>query len=491
MKSVVLYGAGKKCRSILELIEHTDIRIEAIFDGNKEKQGTFVGDYEVYPPSDISKFPSSDIFICILNRTVSSEIKVQLIEKLQIPGDKVFVYPEIIKYILKRSYEADRLFREMRSNTRREFSVIFESRFGFGVGGIEAWTKTIYEGLLKEGIPILVLARNVKGKTDSGYDPVREISSDGNAFDLSLNLLTFFCRHVPCIFVSSQPAEELMAATVLKEVFPDKIRIISVIHGGLNDIYQAYLPYKEQTDRYVAVSKRIKSDLSELGVDETEIDIMTCPFLHIDIADRKYSVCEDQPVKIGYAGRIEYSQKRMDLIMRFIERLVDRKVNFSFEIAGEGSAYEDIKTFISERDLGHRVKLSGAVKREEIPVFWRHQDIAINLSDFEGHSISQMEAMSGGAVPIVTDTSGVEDDIENGITGFVVPIGDYETAVRKTEYLADNRDKLKTMGMAAHRALMDKGLMEEHILYWKKLIEDQAGSEVVIGINNHCKRGGN
>ena len=51
--------------------------------------------------------------------------------------------------------------------------------------------------------------------------------------------------------------------------------------------------------------------------------------------------------------------------------------------------------------------LIGSVARDAIGAFWKDKDVCLSFSDYEGRSISIMEAMANGAVPVVTATSGV------------------------------------------------------------------------------------
>ena len=78
--------------------------------------------------------------------------------------------------------------------------------------------------------------------------------------------------------------------------------------------------------------------------------------------------------------------------------------------------------------------------------------------------------MGCGAVPVVTDTSGVCDDIENGINGFIVPIGDFCAAADRIEWLASHRDKMVTMGRRAHDVVYPKSRMEPHLKFWKQML---------------------
>ena len=100
----------------------------------------------------------------------------------------------------------------------------------------------------------------------------------------------------------------------------------------------------------------------------------------------------------------------MDLLPKLIEALIERNVDFRIELAGDGAAKNDLEEVVKRNQWDKKVIFLGRLKRSKLSDFWKKQDICINMADFEGRSISILEAMGNGAVPIVTATSGVQED---------------------------------------------------------------------------------
>lgn len=160
-----------------------------------------------------------------------------------------------------------------------------------------------------------------------------------------------------------------------------------------------------------------------------------------------------EPVRIGYAGRLVTTAKRADLLIQAAKRLEQMGCGYVLEIAGSGNYEEDMRQQIQSLNLQHRVLLSGFLSREQLPEFWERQDIMVSCSDREGHSISQVEAMASGAVPVITDTSGARDDVDDGYNGYVVEVGRIEEIVDKILYLSAHREKLTQMGKNAYETI--------------------------------------
>ncbi len=66
-----------------------------------------------------------------------------------------------------------------------------------------------------------------------------------------------------------------------------------------------------------------------------------------------------------------------------------------------------------------------------------------------GQALVQQEALANGLPLIITANTGGEDLIIEGETGFLVPIRSPEKIAEKISWLADHRDSLPAMRLAA------------------------------------------
>lgn len=473
---VVFYGAGRRCRQLLKLAANTDIDVIGIYDRDSRKWGEVIDGHIILESESLENVGQDTIIcICIVNQVANKEVKYSLIKQFGFNPDCILDSFESEKLLIKNIKTIKQLIQRKTKYINQvkgiRKKIIFESRFGFGLGGIESWTKRITTGLIEinhEGI--MVLARDSKNDTDKNNIIVVVNEDDQVVFYEKLS--SFYLDNLPCILVSSQPMEELMAACIVKDVFPDMIDIVSVIHGGLDSIISSYLKYDGAISSYVAVSEMIRDKLMSKGVSSYRVKVKPC-CIEIGVTSyfkRTYSLNRKEPIRIGYAGRLEKEQKRVDYLLKLIDELDNRNINFIFSIAGDGSYKERMMNQVYGKGLNNRVVFLGTIPSDEMAFFWMRQDIAVNLSDYEGHSISQMEAMSAGVVPILTNTSGVEDDVANGENGYIVPIGDYMTVAEKIMEISSSRELLPVMGRKARLAILKYGDTKENIEYWDKLL---------------------
>jgi glycosyltransferase involved in cell wall biosynthesis len=78
-------------------------------------------------------------------------------------------------------------------------------------------------------------------------------------------------------------------------------------------------------------------------------------------------------------------------------------------------------------------------------------DLLVLPSLVEGRALVQQEAMACGLPLLVTPNAGGEDLIEEGSTGFLVPIRSPQAIAEKLAWFADHREALPAMREAAQR----------------------------------------
>lgn len=475
---LVLFGAGKRCRTLCQLLRKTGKQEIFIADNNSQKWGTHIENYEVKSPELL--FTRNDIKVCITiaDEKIAEAIRCDLHSLYGINSQDEIKYNFLVLELLTRDEQIQNRIQKERITINSESSVIFDCYMGLGLGGVEAWTMDLCSALISNDI------QNVYIVSDNGHYDVNPVLINhilGVDIDHTiryaeqtiLHLVELFLSKLPCKVVTCTTDEVMIAAYLVKRAYPDLMEIISVVHNSNRKVYSDYMDFKECTDIYIGVSEDIKKVLIHLGIDKKRVYHMTCPFRCEKTLTRTYTTDMSKPIRIGYAGRmdgLENSQKRMDIMMKLIDELVQRKFNFKFDLAGDGPARKNLENFILERHLEEHVRLLGTIDRSMIPAFWKEQDIFVNVSDFEGRSISMLEAMANGAIPIVTETSGVQEEVINGENGYYVQLGDYRTIADRIDFLSKNRNRMPMMGQAAHDKVYPESMMENHIVFWKEIL---------------------
>ena len=105
---------------------------------------------------------------------------------------------------------------------------------------------------------------------------------------------------------------------------------------------------------------------------------------------------------------------------------------------------------------------------------WQEKyDLLMNVSYFEGIPVSMMEALSVGIPLLGPDVGGVSEIIKNGYNGFLVPIKDVDSLVKKMGILIEDvalRNSMAENSLKIAREKYDVNLVNKVIMETMGLI---------------------
>ena len=116
--------------------------------------------------------------------------------------------------------------------------------------------------------------------------------------------------------------------------------------------------------------------------------------------------------------------------------VVIREVNkrIKFVIVGEGSQKSRLIKFTRDLKVPEYVEFKGELSRKDLIDCYKDSDIYISTSLSDSTSVSLLEAMVFGLIPIVTDIPGNREWIEDKKNGFLFPISDHYALAKQIIY---------------------------------------------------------
>lgn len=476
-EKIVLYGAGACGKKLLDILDFCNFTNVVVIDSNEGRWQSYINNHKIESPDILSQLENFKWCISVNNESIQNEIRSMLVQEYELNIFNELSYMDLILYAYNRVDIKKFGINNINISKIENWSVIFDCEYGLVLGGIEEWTKGICTEFIKKGEMKSYILSNYGDYKIPNVLRNNILRADVNPMNAFLpnnmkELLKCLVNNLPCTLVTSQPNEVLVAGSIIKRYVGSNIQIISGIRGGSEEIYNNYFQMKACTDLYVCVSSDITRNMIMRGISEDKVLTMICPISYPEVFKKKYTINYKDPIRIGYAGRIVKEQKRMDLMINLIDILENNNLNYYLEFAGEGDYEQNIKEYVRKNFYQEKIKLVGHLGKEEIANFWLDKDVCLNLADYEGRSRSIAEAMANGAVPIVTETSGVHDDIYDKVNGFIVPIGDCEKMANCLINLESNRELLPIMGEKAHLEIKNKSSMENHYQFWIKIIND-------------------
>ena len=216
-----------------------------------------------------------------------------------------------------------------------------------------------------------------------------------------------------------------------------------------------------QTTRLIAVAPGVRDDLVELGVAAPEK--FSVIRLGIDLearihGDRRaeyrrlFGVPEDRFV-VGWIGRMTAIKRLPDLLRSFAQ-LLDRGIDATLCLVGDGPDREAVEELASELGVTRHVLFVG-YQREVAPYYAFFDALALPSAN-EGTPVVAIESLAAARPVVATRVGGVEDVVSDGIDGFLVEPGSVEGVTDALARLAVDPALRAQMGAAGRERVIPR-----------------------------------
>lgn len=137
-------------------------------------------------------------------------------------------------------------------------------------------------------------------------------------------------------------------------------------------------------------------------------------------------------------------RKNQPMLFDALQKIAEKNKNVKLLLPGQPIRLEEYKRMVSERGIADNVEFLGY--RRDINNLVGLSDLSAASSFQEGLPINIIEAMAMGNAIVATDVRGNNDAVEDGVNGYLVPVGDSDLMAEKILELMNDREKLRTFG---------------------------------------------
>lgn len=170
----------------------------------------------------------------------------------------------------------------------------------------------------------------------------------------------------------------------------------------------------------------------------------------------------DRPFRILSVGRMDW-RKGYEYSLQAVRQLIDRGVACEYRIVGDGE-YRGLVAFARHRlELESVVELLGARDQEEVRRQLAWADVFLHGAVSEGFCNAVIEAQATALPVVCSDAGGLEENVADGVTGFVVPRRDPRALAEKLEVLARDSGLRRAMGAQARRRVEARFRLEDQL----------------------------
>lgn len=203
--------------------------------------------------------------------------------------------------------------------------------------------------------------------------------------------------------------------------------------------------YEEALACYFVSEHNRRLTEEQVGIALPHASVVRNPFL-VPVERRSDWPDERGGIRLACIGRLYPMEKGQDLLLRVLARDLWRKRPLSVTFYGTGNQRAGLEEMA--RQLGLTSVTFGGFVRD-VTSIWNDHHGLILPARCEGLPLVLVEAMWSGRVPIVTDTGGNAEAVDDGTTGFIAAGATEDALDEAMERAWQQRDEWRALGEAA------------------------------------------
>jgi glycosyltransferase involved in cell wall biosynthesis len=237
-------------------------------------------------------------------------------------------------------------------------------------------------------------------------------------------------------------------------------------------------------DAVVPLSEELMSDMKRLGVPQQKTHFIRNG-VDLKEIDQALSELETEPQEkdqsatktIGFIGQMIPRKGLNDLLDAF-DRLHEKHSEYRLQLLGDGSQRKELEEKAAVLKSANAIEFLGF--RSDRLALLSQFDLFVMTSSLEGIPRCMMEAMAVGIPVVAFDIPGVDQLIDNEITGLLAPPGDTYNLARCCERVLEEPALAESLVHAARKRIDEQysaaRMAKEYHSLFKELMDDRQKS---------------
>ncbi|CAG5080059.1 N-acetyl-alpha-D-glucosaminyl L-malate synthase BshA [Parvicella tangerina] len=267
------------------------------------------------------------------------------------------------------------------------------------------------------------------------------------------------------------------------------IPFITTLHGtditlvGKDPSFEPVITFSiNRSTKVTAVSESLRRDTFRHFDITREIDVIPNFICSLD-----YQLDNDDKYKCRYAPNGELlithvsnfrKVKRVADVLAVFKGLLDKGVKARLMLVGDGPERNKLERQCREWGVCSEVVFLGSLKSttEVLTI----SDLFILPSETESFGLAALEALASGVPVIASNTGGIPEVVEHGVSGYLSNVGDVDDMIANASKILESKESLKKFKLAAKKQAMkfDKSVV---LPLYERLYEEAVAEARVIG----------
>ncbi len=215
------------------------------------------------------------------------------------------------------------------------------------------------------------------------------------------------------ILATHAPVMSLVSRLAVSHLADRRPPILSWLHGPPK--YYGNAELLQYSDGHLAISEDVSNQIKEYVADAMVHEIKN----PVKADDVKEVERPEDLLSLLYIGRLSNHQKRIDIMFNALQKLKGR---WKLTLIGDGESRYYLEDLSKELGIASNLTWLGWQEQPWSKV--EEASLLLLTSDFEGFGLVVVEALSRGIPVVSSQTEGPSEIIQNGVNGWLFPVGD-------------------------------------------------------------------
>jgi len=212
-----------------------------------------------------------------------------------------------------------------------------------------------------------------------------------------------------------------------------------------NRFYRRMAEYNIKfADSIRVVSEGIKQKLIKRGVLAHNIYKISTPVNLAQFAAPPVEKLSDKK-NVLTVGRV-VKAKDFPTLFKTAKAIYQAVPDFEWQIIGNGPLLKKFQAITKDQPY---IKWLGLIDHSQLTNYYQQAKVVVLTSNNESFGKVFLEAAMSGVPAVATNTVGAQEIIKDGESGYIVPIGDWQSLAEKIIYLLNNPAIAQAMGQRA------------------------------------------
>jgi colanic acid/amylovoran biosynthesis glycosyltransferase len=180
---------------------------------------------------------------------------------------------------------------------------------------------------------------------------------------------------------------------------------------------------------------------------------------------------QEHPLRIVSVGRLHW-KKGYEFSLQAVKHLCDQGFNCEYKVIGQGEYNVALYYARYQMGLENVVEFLGSLPPEQVINYLKWADVFLHGAVSEGFCNAVLEAQAIGKPVIASDADGLRENIQDGVTGFIVPRRDPGAMAEKLVLLANDGNLRQRMGAAGRQRVEQHFQLKQQLDAFEKFYEN-------------------